>query len=102
MTTTVPIVKPVSQIKLAPGSVVTIPDISWQEFEAILLELGEKRDARVAYSNNTLEIIAPLPEHEKPKEIISDIVKILLKATGKKYEPFGSTTLKKKSSRCGT
>ena len=90
-----PVLKPVSQITLTPGSVVTIPNITWIEFESILEELGEKRSARVAYSKETLEIMVPLPEHEKPTDLISDIVKILLKSAGKKYEPFGSTTFKR-------
>jgi Uma2 family endonuclease len=89
------VVKPISQIHLAPGSMITIEDVTWQEFEDILQELGEKRSARIVYSNSNLEIMVPLPEHEKPKDIISDIVKILLKKTGQKYEPFGSTTFKK-------
>jgi Uma2 family endonuclease len=90
-----PVVKPVSQIELAPGSVVTIPNISWLEFESILEELGEKRSARIAYSKETLEIMVPLPEHEIPRDLISDIVKILLKSAGRKYQPFGSTTFKR-------
>lgn len=90
-----PILKPVSQIELAPGSVVTIPNVSWLEFESILEELGEKRSARVAYSKETLEIMVSLPEHERPKDLISDIVKILLKSAGRRYEPFGSTTFKR-------
>jgi Uma2 family endonuclease len=93
--TITPVLKPVSQLDLAPGSVVTIPNISWVEFESILEELGEKRSARVAYSKETLEIMVPLPEHERPTDLISDIIKILLKSAGKKYEPFGSTTFKR-------
>ncbi|MCU0541731.1 MAG: Uma2 family endonuclease [Oscillatoriaceae cyanobacterium Prado104] len=95
MNVTTTVLKPVSQITLAPGSVVTIPHISWLEFESILEELGEKRSARIAYSNETLEIMVPLPEHERPKDLISDIVKILLKSAGRRYEPFGSTTFKR-------
>ena len=90
-----PILKPVSQIELAPGSVVTIPNISWLEFESILEELGEKRSARIAYSKETLQIMVPLPEHERPKDLISDIVKILLKSAGRRYQPSGSTTFKR-------
>jgi Uma2 family endonuclease len=97
MTAVTPVVKPVSQMQLAPGSVVTIQDVSWQEFESILQEMGEKRAARVAYSQGSLEIMVPLPEHERPKDLISDIVKILLKRTGRRYEPFGSTTFKRKN-----
>jgi len=92
-----PIVKPISQMQLAPGSAATIPNISWEEFESILQELGQKRTSRVAYSQGRLEIMVPLPEHEKPKDLISDMVKILLKRTGRKYEPFGSTTFKREN-----
>ena len=62
------VVKPVSQMQLAPGSAVTIPNVSWQEFESILQELGEHRSARVAYSKGTLEIMVPLPEHCQNRE----------------------------------
>ncbi|NJK68745.1 MAG: Uma2 family endonuclease [Microcoleus sp. CSU_2_2] len=95
MIVTTPVLKPVSQIKLAPGSVVTIPHISWLEFESILAELGEKRSARIAYSKETLEIMVPLPEHEVPRDLISDIIKILLKSEGRRYQPLGSTTFKR-------
>ena len=95
MTAVSRVVKPVSQLQLAPGSAVTIPNVNWAEFESILEDMGENRSARVAYSNGTLEIMVPLPEHEKPKDLISDIVKILLKKTGRRYEPFGSTTFKR-------
>ncbi len=97
MTAVSPVVKPVSQMRLEPGSTVSIQDVSWEEFESILQELGEKRSLRVAYSKSTLEIMVPLPEHEKSKDLISDIVKILLKNAGKSYEPFGSTTFKREN-----
>ncbi|MGE5659308.1 MAG: Uma2 family endonuclease [Actinomycetota bacterium] len=95
MTALTPIVKPISQMKLAPGSAVTVPNVSWQEFETILQELGEDRKSRVAYSKGILEIMVPLPEHELPRDLISDIVKTLLKITGIRYQPFGSTTFKR-------
>jgi Uma2 family endonuclease len=95
MIVTTPVLKPVSQITLSPGSVVTIPNITWLEFESILQELGEKRRTRIAYSNSTLEILVPLLDREIPKDLISDIVKILLKSAGRRYEPFGSTTFKR-------
>ncbi|ERT09057.1 restriction endonuclease family protein [Lyngbya aestuarii BL J] len=95
MTVTTPIVKPISQMHFSPGSVVTIPNVNWQEFEAILKELGEKRSSRIVYSHNTLEIMVPLAEQELSTDLISDIVKMVLKSLGKRYESFGSTTFKK-------
>ena len=50
--------------------------------------------ARVAYSQGTLEIMSPLPKHERAKGIIGDLVKILLEELQMDCEPFGSTTFK--------
>lgn len=94
MTPAALVTKPISQLQLAPGSLLTIPNVSWDEFETILEELGHHRAVRVTYFEQTLELMVPLPEHEKPKEIIGDIVKTLLKASGRRYEPFGSTTFR--------
>jgi Uma2 family endonuclease len=93
-----PVTKPISQIALAPGSMATFLDVSWQEFESILQELGEKRRSRLAYSHQTLEIMVPLPEHEIPRDLISDIVKVLLKVTKQRFQPFGSTPFKQENS----
>ncbi|HZG39824.1 MAG TPA: Uma2 family endonuclease, partial [Nodosilinea sp.] len=94
MTPAALVTKPISQLQLAPGSLLSVPNVSWDEFEAILEELGDRRVVQVTYFEQTLELMVPLPEHEKPKEIIGDIVKTLLKASGRRYEPFGSTTFR--------
>jgi len=82
------------QLKIKPGHQLMLEDVSWQQFENILTELGESRAARLSYSNGLLEIMVPLPEHEKAKEIIGDMVKILLSERGINYESLGSTTFK--------
>lgn len=82
------------QIIVKPGQEMLLKDISWQQLENILEEMGEKRAARISYSHGWLEIMVPLPEHEKDKEYISDLVKILLEKLNLDFEPLGSTTLK--------
>src|SRR6478672_2285929 len=82
------------QLKIQPGQQLLLEDVSWQQLESILTELGESRAARLSYSNGRLEIMVPLPEHEKAKEIIGDIVKILLEEQQIAFEALGSTTLK--------
>lgn len=86
---------PIEAIELAPGSVMSIHNLSWQNFETILTELGEKRSTRMAYYRGTLEIMSPLALHERPHRIIADIVKAILDAQGQDWEDFGSTTLKR-------
>jgi Uma2 family endonuclease len=82
------------QLKLKPGQQILLEDISWRQFESILEDLGENRSARVSYSDGYLEIMVPLPEHEKAKETIGDTIKILLDHLNINYDALGSTTLK--------
>lgn len=85
------------QLKIKPGQQLLLEDVSWQQFENILTDLGEHRSARVSYSHGYLEIMVPLPEHEKAKEIIGDTIKILLDCLNINYDSLGSTTLKSES-----
>jgi len=82
------------QLKIQPGQQLLLEDVSWQQLESILVEWGESLSARLSYSNGLLEIRVTLPENEKSKEIIGDMVKILLSERGINYEALGSTTLK--------
>jgi Uma2 family endonuclease len=83
------------QLIVQPGQSIQLQDINWSEFEAILEELGDKRASRIAYSNGVLEIRMPLPEHEVDKELVGDMVKILLEELDVNNECFGSTTFKR-------
>jgi Uma2 family endonuclease len=83
------------QLVVQPGQHIQLQDINWDEFEAILEELGDKRASRIAYSDRVLEIRMPLPEHEVDKELISDMVKILLEELDINNECFGSSTFKR-------
>jgi Uma2 family endonuclease len=82
------------QLTVPPGHRVFFKDVSWPEFEAILEELGEHRATHVAYYEGVLEIRMPLPEHQVDKELIGDMVKILLEELEIDCECFGSTTFK--------
>jgi Uma2 family endonuclease len=87
------------QIIVKPGQQMLLQDISWQQLENILEEMEERRAARISYSYGWLEIMVPLPEHEKDKEYIGELVRILLDKLQVDFEPFGSTTLKNERMR---
>jgi Uma2 family endonuclease len=73
-----------------------INDVTWEQYETLLADLGEERRVpRMNYCDGTLEIMSPLPAHERPHRIIADIVKALLDAQDRAWEDFGSTTFKK-------
>lgn len=89
------------RLRLEPGQKVTIQPVSWERFEEILVELGQKRSSRIAYANGILEIMAPLPEHERSKVLLADFVKTLLKVQKRAWEPLGSTTFKRPGMTAG-
>jgi Uma2 family endonuclease len=93
---TSPVTFLIETLNLSPGSHVIIEDVSWEEYEALLEDLeGDRLIPRINYCHETLELMSPLPAHERPNRIIADIVKALLDAQNRDWEDFGSTTFKK-------
>ncbi|MEM7553317.1 MAG: Uma2 family endonuclease [Cyanobacteria bacterium P01_A01_bin.84] len=86
---------PIQAIELTPGSQIVIHNLSWQDFELLLEDLGEKRNTRIAYYQGTLEIMSPLALHERPHRIIAYIITTILEIQGRIWEDFGSTTFKR-------
>lgn len=80
---------------------VVLHNISWQQFENLLVDLGESRAARVAYDDGRLEIMTPLPEHEYYKEAIGDAIKEIAEVLDQDYESLGSTTWKREIQKVG-
>jgi Uma2 family endonuclease len=89
------------QLELTPGQRIVLREVSWQQFEDSLEELGDHRGSRLAYFKGTLEIVAPLPKHEQAKVVISDLFKILLDELDMDWEQLGSTTFKRKEMQAG-
>ncbi len=80
---------------------VVLHGISWEQFERLLEDLGDRPAARLTYDNGTLEIMAPLPEHEHFKEVIGDAVKDIADELDVDYESYGSTTWRKRAAMAG-
>jgi Uma2 family endonuclease len=82
------------ELTVPPGNKVLLTNVKWANFEDILEDLGEERATRIAYENLTLEIMTPLPEQERSKEVISDLLKALLEELEREFITLGSTTFK--------
>ncbi|MBC6478441.1 MAG: Uma2 family endonuclease [Hormoscilla sp. GM7CHS1pb] len=83
-----------NQLIIPPGQELLLKNVPWPMLETILDELGETRAARLSYSKGMLSIMTPLPEHEDDKEIIGDLVKVLLEELDIEFRALGSTTFK--------
>jgi Uma2 family endonuclease len=82
------------RLEVPPGQKLLLRDVTWEEFETIVEELGEHRGSRLAYAHGMLEIMTPLAEHEDDREIISDLIKALLEELDKEFRSLGPTTFK--------
>ncbi|MCT7975117.1 Uma2 family endonuclease [Laspinema olomoucense] len=78
---------------LTPGRIL-LQNISWETYERLLNEMGDKRNIRLHYDRGLLEIMTPLFEHENPKELITALVGVLADALNIEIIRAGSTTLK--------
>jgi Uma2 family endonuclease len=90
-----------NRIGISAGQRIYLHDVSWTEFEQILLELGEKRATKIAYYAGDLEIRMPLPEHERIKVLISNLLVVLLEELDLPWESLGSATFKNSRMKTG-
>lgn len=77
-----------------PEQSVHISGISWQTYETLLTEIGD-RQIRVTYNRGNLEITTPSAEHEVYKEVLGRFVETLAEELDVKIQPLGSTTFKR-------
>ena len=79
---------------LLPGQTLTFDEVSWDEYDQLLLGLGHRRRVRLAYNRGRLEIISPSSKHERYKEFLSHLARVLAIELGCELESLGSTTLR--------
>lgn len=91
----------INRIHIFPGHSVLLSNVTWHEFEEILIDLGEHRASLLAFDQGNLEIMVPLPEHEYLKSALGDLIKVLARELGIEYECFGSTTWRRKDGMAG-
>jgi Uma2 family endonuclease len=86
---------------LPAGATLTLHSVEWDEYEQLLSDLVERPGLRVAYDEGTLEIVSTSAQHEKHKDLILQLVRVLAEASGFTLESVGSTTWKRPALRKG-
>jgi Uma2 family endonuclease len=74
---------------------VILSNVSWQTFEQLLKELGDKRATRLAYNEGLLEIMSPLGPHENSNRFIESLIGAIADELNLNLKRFGSLTLKR-------
>ncbi len=86
--------------KLKQGSSVVLEPISWDLYERLVEELGESH-IFLTYDEGRLEIMAPLPIHDRVKKAVSRVIEMYSLEVDIPVEGFGSTTFKRRDLRKG-
>ena len=81
---------------LPPSAVVTFHDVSWEEYERLIEELGEARGLRVSYNEGTLEILTLSHEHESYATFITLLIGHVSFRLRMNIRFFGSATMRTK------
>jgi Uma2 family endonuclease len=82
------------RLQLAPGSVVTIPDISWEQYEQLLISTGDTRSYQLTYDHGNLEIAMPSEAHAILIRLVDWMISTLCEELALNLKTIGSTTLK--------
>jgi Uma2 family endonuclease len=86
---------------LPPGAVLMLTDVSWEEYEELLVELDEQPRFRLTYDHGDLEIMTLSPEHEGPARLFGYLIQILTEEMETDFISLGSTTLRDKLAESG-
>ncbi|MBM3223515.1 MAG: Uma2 family endonuclease [Candidatus Tectomicrobia bacterium] len=86
---------------LPQGALLRIPAVTWEDYEALLEEMGDAYHVRVSYNYGCLEIMSPLPEHEAFADILLMITREITRTLGIKLETRGSMTIRNVRQRQG-
>ena len=81
---------------LPEGATLVLVDVSWEDYEQLLEDMTERPGVRVTYDQGRVEIMSPLPKHEKYKEFVSHLIALLADELNIDVESFGSTTWKRR------
>ena len=94
----IPLVDQPTQEKL-----VTVPDVSWEEFKGIEALLKDNRNVRLSYLSGKLEIMSPIGDkHEKVKSTFGLLLQAYMKELGIRFYRRGGFTLEEPGYASGT
>ncbi|MBD2168407.1 Uma2 family endonuclease [Calothrix membranacea FACHB-236] len=80
------------RIELPPGTVVRMLG-SWQDYQLLSQQLGDRCSPRIKYRPGEIWLMAPLPEHGRDASLLADIAKVLLDHLEQRYDSFTPITM---------
>lgn len=74
---------------------VLLRDVSWETYERLVAERGERRVPRFHYDRGVMEIMSPSKRHETMSRVAASLIEEIAVAMDLDFESAGSTTFKR-------
>jgi Uma2 family endonuclease len=87
--------------QLPEGASVTFQDVSWDEYEELLEQVGEAPGLRISYDNGSLQVMTISGEHEKYSDFIKSLIAGIRLRLQIDILAFGSATMRKPKRSAG-
>ncbi|NJR40683.1 MAG: Uma2 family endonuclease [Leptolyngbyaceae cyanobacterium CSU_1_4] len=81
---------------------VVLPNVSWQQFEQLLIELGTDRLVRLTYARGKLEMMTPVAEHDRCHKLLESLVLVLADELKRPIAAIAPVLLKSPDLLCAT
>lgn len=88
-------------IQSLPEQRTVMHQVSWATYQGLLHDHESRSSPRFAYDRGTLEIMTPLPEHERYSRFIEFLLAVVEEEIGIKVYNFGSTTFSREDVQQG-
>ena len=82
---------------LPSGAKLDIRAVDWDDYESLLAKLADSPRLRVSYDRGWLQVVSPLPEHERFARFIDSLVRAYADARGLEVEMLGQTTWRRRA-----
>jgi Uma2 family endonuclease len=87
--------------QLPEDASLTFHDVSWDEYEELLEQVGEAPGLRISYDNGSLHVMTISAEHEKYSEFIKSLIAGIRLRLRLNILSFGSATMRKPKRSAG-
>lgn len=81
---------------ILPEQRMLLRHVRWETYERLLKDFENSSSPHLNYDRGTLEIMRPLPEHERRNRAIASLVEVLAEEWGIETLNLGSTTFRRK------
>jgi len=80
---------------------VVLTGVSWETYESLLADIGERGVPRLTYDRGTLQIMSPTPQHGYYGHILALLIEVLAEEMSQNVRCFGMTTFRRKDLKRG-